>query len=524
MLYANLLSRQYAGDGLRHLTNITGIWSPELGGTNHLLFPLIGWLWYHIIGIHLPISTLQSVQLMNAFFAALAIVLYAQIVTTLGAGAFETCLATFCLIFANAYWSNAVDMLEVMPSIPFMYLAILVVLVKENTWRYVSAGVLFAVSTSIYQASIFSLLVLVAIAWWNSSQKYRNLVIVTGSYLLSVGLIYLIAFRTLGDTNSWPEAFQASLVTESPQAFGYFDPRHFVGALFGWVAVWISLFNFQGVNLLLQQKFSFNSLINLSLVTLQYGLYGIVAIPIIKNWRRLSNKNYSTLKIMLSWFIPPFLFLVYWLPAYGKLWIPPLSATISIFAILLTLTRQTSSRIATITSVSAILLCGLTIILNLFFGLLPTRFSPNIHLNNIIQISQQISENDLVISDGWGVSATYLQHFTNKRWLGYAGLALAIPNKDNYNVIGKDIVESGDNEAVEKYLSKRIAMEQSQGNDIYFLGLLDLNEKDWQPLFKERFNMDYQQLELYRIKATPVATLSETTLTGQPLHLWKLSN
>lgn len=520
ILYALLLTQQYAGDGLRWVSSITGPWPPVLGGTNHLLFPLVGWAWYHAIGSWLGNALrLQSIQLLNAAGAAVGVALFGQIVRRLGANRLAMWLACLCLIFAHAYWINATDMVEVMLSIPLIFLAIWLVLPETNTdtplrwWRCVLAGSALAVATAIYQASAFSLLALCAAVWWQPTQvsyrreRLRNLLLTVNSFALVVAAIYLGSFRLLGNAATWTEALRSSLATESPAAFGRLDPRHLGGSLFGWVSAWLSLFDFQGVSHLLRAGFNLTLFINLLLMTVQYGLWIIIAWPTWRQRKSLSARERSSLKIILAWFLPPFLFTAYWLPAYDKLWISPLAATIAAFAVLLTRSQSASSRSAALAKAAAFTLCGLTIVINLAFGLLPARFAPNIYLTEAVQLAERIQAHDLVITDGWGPSATYYEAFTQKPRLGYAGIALAHP---------------GDNQTVSTYLAQQIAIAQSQGGTVYFLGVLDLDAADWQPLFGDRFGMDFAQLAPYRAIAKPIISLSEKTLSGQPLHLWAL--
>lgn len=356
ILYSSLLTQQYVGDGLRWVATITGPWPPILGGTNHLLFPVLGWLWYHVIGVWLPETMqLQSIQLLNATAGAVGIAIFTLIVARLGSSRSATWLASICLIFTAAYWVNATEMLEVMPSIPLILFGIWLVLPKEDDdeplrlWRILLAGTALGLATAIYQASAFSVAAICAAVWWHPSrvvptlQRLRGIFLALFSFSIMAAALYLVSFRFIGGAAGLSEALRQSLATESPVAFGRVDPRHLAGSLFGWVAVWLGLFNFQGLNYLLRFGLTLSVIVNLFLVALQYGLCGIVA------WAAWNTKGFRfgrewrSLKIIAAWFVPPFLFTAFWLPSYSKIWISPLAATIAALAILLTASESAPS-------------------------------------------------------------------------------------------------------------------------------------------------------------------------------------
>ena len=243
VLYALLLTQQYAGDGLRWVSAVTGPWPPSLGGTNHLLFPIVAWVWYHAIGIWLPVAQpLQSIQLLNAVAGALGVMFFAQIAMRLGIAKWAMWVATLCLIFAKAYWVNATDMVEVMPSVPLILLSIWLLLPRVNydrsiRWqRCLLAGVALAAATAIYQASAFSLPALCAALWWQPSatvnQRLRGIALTLSSYIIVVGVLYIASFRFL-ETPALGRRLCGRLMTDRQRLLVVSTTAS--GSLFGWV-------------------------------------------------------------------------------------------------------------------------------------------------------------------------------------------------------------------------------------------------------------------------------------------------
>lgn len=519
-LYAFFLTHQYAGDGLRHLAAITGSWPPEPGGTNHLLFPLVGWLWFQLIGQLLPTTFLvTAIQMMNAIFAGWAVGLGVAILQKWGVTTRSILLAVISLIFASAFWPSATDMVEVMPSIPLILLPFWLLSSPEPPgWaRIAGAALSLALATAIYQASLFSGLGLAALVWLRSDSEHnRGLGKIVGFGAITfgiLGVIYPVAFILLGEAESISEAIRISLATESPYAYGYFDPKHIAGAVAGWVTAWIGLYDFQGLTIMLaglRQGQIFPDGINLGLMGVQYGLFLLLLTAVWRGQGRLfQRREKRQLAAVLGlWFLPHFLFLIYWIPAYDKLWIPPLIAIIFFLALLLDELSGIATSYQKVGWTAAIILCILVVMLNLTTGLWPSRFGPNDSLEDAQEIAEvHVKSEDLVITDGWGPTAVYFEHFTDREWVGFAHLALANPGQST--VVAAKFEDEMENTT-------------AGGGDVYFLGVLDLTETEWQPLFGDRFGMAYEDFASFRERAEPVMALNETTNRGRPLHLWRV--
>ena len=79
-----------------------------------------------------------------------------------------------------------------------------------------------------------------------------------------------------------------------------------------------------------------------------------------------------------------------------------------------------------------------------------------------------------------------------------------------------------DSATVGNRIRQEIEATRRRGGGVYFYGLLDLSETEWNVFLGQRIRLPYTVLDEYRNETKPVLTLRLKTPLGGQLHLWRL--
>lgn len=520
-LYLALLTQQYIGDGMRWYGAIAGLRPPELGGTNHLLYPLLGHVWFRA-GLTLgAVPGYALAQSMNAVFGGLALGAYFAMVRHWTRSAGLAALAVLTLGFARAFSLHGVDMTEPMPGVA-MAMVGLWLLARTAPAGYrrgtlLLAGACLGLAAALYQSNTLAvvgamaLVALVGPARTWPRRLWQAALVAAAAGLVAAGL-YVVAMLTLGGAHDVGEAIRMSLVTESQLTGGAYAEvslRRAAVLVFGLAD---ALFGVRGLDGLSSDLFArgFTRPVGIAIALTALSVSVPLGLAVLSVFRRLSafrTERQTPLLVGLGIGLLAQLSLAFYFGArYSKLWMLPLAFLIGGAAVAVAALRERPSTRGRLGL--GLLLCGWTIpvvFTGLFANLIPDHNTPLACLGDAKAIVQRLAPGDLLISD-WGGLPCEPQ--APMKTLSIAGLAFEARL---------------DSRATLQALDAAITQTERSGGRVYFYGLFDLSAADWQPFFEQRLKLPPTALDVYRARATVVLPMNAVTPEGRTLHLWQLS-
>ena len=228
-LYLATLTQQYIGDGMRWYGAMAGLRPPELGGTNHLLYPLVGRVWFAAwTALGAPASYALA-QAMNAVLGGVALGFFCAIVRAWTGRAWLAVAATATLGLSRAFSLHGVDMTEPMPGVACamagVWLASRHALRPGRRIWLALAGALLGLGAAIYQSNTVAVIgacALLALAGPPRAPRARiaDAAIAGLAACAVAAALYLSAMMALGGARTLGEAFVMSLETESARTGG----------------------------------------------------------------------------------------------------------------------------------------------------------------------------------------------------------------------------------------------------------------------------------------------------------------
>jgi hypothetical protein len=524
-LYLALLTQQYIGDGMRWYGAIAGLRPPELGGTNHLLYPLVGRAWFMIwtaLGVPASYALAQS---MNAVLGGVALGFFCAIVQAWTGRAWLAIAATLTLGLSRAFSQHGVDMTEPMPGVACVMAGIWLVTrhalrPRRRGWL-VLAGALLGLGGAIYQANIIAVAggcALVALA--GPARGLRARLIDTALIGLAAGAtvaaLYLAAFMTIGGARTLGEAFRASLTTVNERygsVYSEISLRRIGVLVFGLAD---SLFGLRGVEGLGTNLFArgLTREVIIALVATGGSVFVLAAVGLL--YARLPRAKPGELRTgegrvllaLLVWLVLQLGLAFYFGARYSKLWILSLAVILLIVAIMLSALGRKASQFRGSWRIGAALFLGGWVapvaVVGLAANMIPDHNTPQACVIDAQKIAALLGPRDLLVSD-WG------------------GLACAAEAPMPTFTLVEAAVESRlDPVLTASRLADVVAATRSAGGSVYFHVLLDLSDSEWEPFFVQRLRLPRSVLDPYRARATMALPLGALTPEGRPMFLWKV--
>jgi len=518
LLYLLLLTQQYSGDGMRWYAMITGDAPLQLGGTARLLYPPLARLYFYlahdILGLPASFALAQS---MNALFGGAGIACLAYILFSFTRRWSLALGGAAALACSLAYSLHATDMTEPMPGVflSLLALAFSVAYVTWTTpprWLVMAAGASVGLGASIYQSNALTVVTVGAIlflcdAGAPRSRRLVNLLLcvaVAGAVALS---LYVDAFLVTGSARTLPEAVAQSLKTEAETTQGIYAEISLrrVGvlifglgeALFGLRAIGGKSTHFFSQGLTPEVAWT------VGLVAWSVATVALIFAPYAIRCAKLSDKGQRTVVAGLIGLLPGLCLLIYWGARYSKLWMMPLA---TLLIVLVVLTHEGLEQRARF--MRTVFWAGLVVpvvFYGLLFNMVAGRITPNLGMQDTLDIAELLSSRDLIISD-WG------------------GTPYLIPSRPHsLSLVGVALEAQLNADDVQAQIQKEIEATVQRGGDVYFYLLLDLSEEEWNISLGQRVKLPYALLDDCRKNATPVMQLRLQTTFGRPLYLWKLN-
>lgn len=480
-----------------------------LDENNHALYPANVWLWTHLARlVGFDLSSVQRfyavVGLMNCFAAAVCLVLFFRLSYLATCSNLFGLAVTFGLGFTRAFLLHATNPSEPMVAIFWSFLALYLAARSFKTasrWPAFFSGVLFALAMATYQTTVLCGPVAVLILWKAAQPSYPlntlrpkmlSLSVFGSGALIGCLSIYGFIARFRLDSG-FTAATKGSLIHslfQDPGTLAYLSVTSGkllnlpLGLLRNCYPV---LGYFAGI-----RGFLRSSTFSIASVFLLLGIFAALAIycalRIGSLWSTLDSRTRIAILCGLIGVAFTLVPLIIWDPHYDKLWIQPLACLIFLFGILFRAISANSTRLRIFTELApTILLFGL---LSNLGWVARARTAPIPELSGAQQLSAIVTHDDLVVV-GWdGISVLYQYAFVRPD-----GHFISFPS---------DAIRRGPQAVIT--LRQSVNRTLAAGGRVFFLGLLDEPQQNWDSFLSSRCGVPFSDFNLYRAHSVPFAS------------------
>lgn len=524
-LYLSLLTQQYIGDGMRWYGAMAGLRPLELGGTNHLLYPLVGRAWFAAWTALGAPAGYALAQAMNAVLGSVALGFFCAIVQAWTGRAWLAVAATATLGLSRAFSLHGVDMTEPMPGVACAMAGIWLASrhALRPGWRgwLILAGALLGLGAAIYQSNAVAVVgacALLALAGPPRGARTRiaDAAIVGISAGGVAAALFLSALLALGGARTLGEAFVMSLETESARtggAYAEISLRRLGVLAFGLAD---SLFGIRGLDGISADLFARGLTREVAVALavtagclLVPGLIGLAWLRRSRSARgEIQTREGWTLAALAIWLVPQLGLAFYFGARYSKLWMLSLAVITLMVSILVAALQGRATRAPMGWRIGATLFVGGWVlpvaVVGIGANLIPDHNTPLVCLADAQAIARRLGPRDLLVSD-WG------------------GLPCApdapVPT---FTIAGAAFDAKLDPAITTARLAAAVDATQRAGGAVYFYGLLDLSPAEWEPFFGQRLRLAPAVLDPYRARAAIVMPLGTMTPEGRAMNLWRI--
>ncbi|HYO53848.1 hypothetical protein [Archangium sp.] len=525
LLFTSLLSREYIGDGFRWLGELSAPELPRPGGNNHFLTPYVGWsAWRLAVATgfsslleHLTDrpAALAYFQGLNALLGAAGLAALFLLLRWSGVSRRGAWLGVVITGLSHAYLLHATDMTEPMASVPWMVLGAAVVRrAPESRGARWLGGALAGLGAAFYLTALGICVLMgstVGLRYLRRRQWGRGLVAVTEVGLAAVGCLGAIFFvgrllvaapRNLtGHEQSFAE------IPTGSGLFGHFDPRHLVGAFFGFANAFAPLRDWLGAARLLESQPGVLAY-NLALV----GCFALLVLAVGLRLRRagpalLRSEKVADLTGALLWTASIYVLASYWSATYEKLWIGGVLGTTLFLCILFEGGEQEPEPERLWRHWLPLAPLALLLLMSLVAGGVWRRVTMNEDLRVATELSKRLGPSDVAICSGWDAPSSLLAH-------------VVTPTFQCWSIVNEMIAAGLRAEVFTERLRKQLDEARAGQRRIFFFGLLDMSEEEWSRFNGSRLKLPYSVLDPYREHAVVIGKLRGKE--GRELTLYQL--
>jgi hypothetical protein len=469
-------------------------------GAGHMLYPVDIFVWSRALtglgfSLKTPFEFLSAVEILNAFAATASLAILFDLARTATKSAFVSVYVTSLLGLSYAFIAQATNGNEPMVGLFWSLLALRLVLyaVTKGSLSKLSAGAaLFALSLATYQ-SMASLAIVALVIIYFTRQNSRAIYVATfvcsaiGATIAIYSPIYwLRGIRTI------PLMIHTFLNHE--------DSAGFLGVTIGKVlSIPLGLtngftplthfFQFSGWRSL--SSGGIRHLVALGIFPLIFTalFFAFLIIPITK-WRLLANSEKVGFIAAAVGLLIALVPLISWDPVYDKLLIEPIACLIFASGISLNLTiKQRNSFAWLFLAPVAVALTSSPVLLRNHLGGTPG-------LSEVSQFASTVGAKDLVVGDWdtvstlyssiWDVEKTNPEHPYDSVWADNPEFFSFTTEANEYRANAITL------------LNNTIDKTRSRGGKVYFIGLLDKSETDWNEVLGRRFGIPFSAMAPYR--------------------------
>lgn len=491
--FAALGSRQFVhADGTLRCLDIYYRGEIFFHGNNHLLYPLHVYGWHKLLSL-LGVQAASAVEFMrltqvfNSLIGALALALYYWLVQRATQSYGVALAATVGYGFSRAFLLHATNSAEPLPGLLWSLLAITMAVVAIERGSYLliyAAGMLLALTMASYQSMTLAGPIVLFIIWRAPAAAKQPLAARLGAFLagclIGTVVIYGAAYAASG-TTTLTAMLARFFSLKGRGVYASFGP----GKIFA-IAPGII------INIFSPMRIAFIVALALPII--------ILLVLMIKNLRNSggSDGDGFTVKVGLIGFVITLAAPAYWMPGYDKIFLQPLAALFFLSAALFS--KAAANRALRFVALAII---ALIVGINLSWAI-PARVNKNLALEGASEAAKIVKAGDLVINDWDDVSLLYGSIYSaGARVYNFPGAA---------EELGAGAITD---------LKSVLREYREKGSQIYFLGILDETERDWNVFLAQR-GVPFSSFEHYRNRAEVVARYTDTF--GRQITLRRLNH
>ncbi len=492
----------------------------NLHKNNHLLYPFNLYLAVSVlekIGVQAetPMEFFRLATIVNVICGALSLCFFYLILKFFKISSTVSLLCTLFLGFSAAYLTNATNPNEPMPGFFFSILSFYLMLIGLNKKSFIlvylsSFFLIYAMAT--YQ-SMFS--VIVGITFYACipalKKDYKKTFVFLSTYYVSVlvntVIIYGLAYSLGKGMNSPAEMIQYFFSLQGAgdkNIWGQLNLKNIVLTIYNLPLMFLHL-PFYSIS----QSFFNNpdKVVNLIKYTLSFCFtYSIILMTASFSYKFLIHHHFSRIKTILGLctLLPCLLIVSFWAPSYSKLWLQPLAMIIFLCGLSYTLGKKYDYhlvKLKTFGKYYSVIILSIFALWNQQF-LLGELKRGDLLSENIAKGYNDIVSKDAIVIMDWSNEAMYFKSLypKSRSFVDFANLSI---NLDDLAL----------SERIKSILESAI----SKNRDIYFVGLLDINELEWNQFYLESTNIPYEILNEYRNSSNIIQ------INGQTNRLFKVN-
>lgn len=505
-LYASLRSNDiFATDGAHRCLEVFRRQTIFFHENNHMLYPVNVLLWTRLaaaLGMkpNGPFEFYTTVELMNCFAAAatLAIVF---VLIYMSVSSWKLSLGVVVALgLSKAFFVQATNANEAVVGLFWSLAAVLILCVAlrlRSVLLIFTSGLLFSLSMATYESMIFLApagLVMIWQARAPADRKFqfsRSLLISEAAFILGCSCAWLgihgWAAWVTGNTRPTEMVKQLFRMQDARSYLGL-GPGRLLNLPVGMVRnIYPVLKSFDGFRHVLHGS-TISLVVFLSVFTFFCAFILFCGLHLWANWKGVSEPLRTGLLVgvtgLLFTAVPPLI----WDPHYEKLWLQPLVMLAFLIALSLKIpARQGWESILTSQVVPIVLLAGT--LFNFWPVLSGRRADVSAYFQDAQDISEKVGRNDLVVADWGKVSVLYGEVWARKdRSVDFVTQAV---------YYGKAATQSLHDDVLET---------ERRGGHVYFLGLLDQSEPEWNSFLGSRCGVPMSDIEPYREHSHVIAS------------------
>jgi hypothetical protein len=457
-------------------------------------------------------------QGLNAFFGAAGLVTLFLLLRWSGVSRRGAWLGVTITGLSHAYLLHATDMTEPMASVPWMVLGAAVVRrAPESRGARWLGGALVGLGAAFYLSALGICVLVgstVGLRYLRRRQWVRGAVAVMEVGVAAVGCLgsILLLGRLLAVAPPGHEQSLTGIPTGSG-LFGHFDPRHLVGAFFGFANAFAPLRDWLGAARLREAPpgvlaYNLALVAIFALLVLLVGLRARRAAPAL-----LRSDKAADLAGALLWTASVYLLASFWSATYEKLWIGGVLGTVLFLCILFEGGGEAQPAPASAKPERLwrhwlpLAPLALLLLMSLGMGGVWRRVTMNENLRVATELSKRLQPSDVAICTGWDEPSFLLAN-------------VVTPSFQCWSIVDEMIATGRRADVFTERLQKVLDEARAGQRRIFFFGLLDMNELEWSRFNGNRLKLPYSVLDPYREHAIVVEKLRGKE--GRELTLYQL--
>ena len=421
----------------------------------------------------------RSSQILNGLAAATCTAFLYDIVRRTGGPALTAAFGAVAWGASHTVLLHATNSAEPVIGLLWSVLAFAFTLSATRLRSYallVLAGVSLSIAMASYRSMVFMGLACGLIALLSPAhsrwEPFRRASILTGSFLLSSVAIFGYVAHLQGARGP-SDAARLFVAIDSQSVYLALTPSKIVNAFVGYVTNFVAVVpnNYAGLRWLASHS-------PLHLLWLLLCLAAMLATTFFLIRRGIRDARLRAIVLSCgAAFLLGLLLVCVWVPTYEKLWLQPLWLMVVIASIVSTHVQLRKALAV------GILLAA---VINVAVAWKASR-GPMLYFDDAQRLAGIIHENDLLVA-GWSASSVVYRHT-----FGNAG--------HNFDFVYH---AGADGARTVPMLTQEIAATRARDGRVYFLDILDQNDREWNAFLGQKCGVPYESLQTYREQAREV--------------------